>query len=168
MLATDGIPTAEDLAAKMPSPERLAKGPVVMAECFQRIPCDPCMHACKQGAILPFQDINDTPVVDHDRCNGCGLCIARCPGLALFVLDYTYSGTEALVKIPYEFLPLPAPDQTVAGVDRSGKAVCMARVVKVVAGEKMDHTAVLWLAVPKTMAMKVRHCRISERGESIG
>ena len=167
MLAIDGIPTPEDLAGRMPPPERLAKGPVVMAECFQRIPCDPCMHACPRGAILPFKDINDTPVIDYNRCNGCALCVTRCPGLALFVLDYTYSAREAVVKMPYEFLPLPEPETTVTALDRRGEAVCAARVVKVVTGEKMDRTALIWLAVPKELAMEVRHCRVPQRGEKI-
>ncbi len=162
MLAQNGIPTAEDLAQVMPSAERLAKGPVAIAECFQNIPCDPCYHSCKQGAIKPFDDINERPQVDHDKCNGCGMCLMRCPGLAIFVVDETYSENEALVKIPYEFLPLPKPEQVVDAVNRAGKVVGEARVVKVQSGKGMDGTNVVWLAVPKNLSMEVRHFKLKE------
>lgn len=167
MLPVDGIPTPEDIMAKAPPPERLARGPVVMVECFQQIPCDPCTYACPRQAILPMKDINEIPRVDYEKCNGCGQCIAVCPGLALFVVDLTYSEGEALVKLPYEFLPLPAEGEVVAGVNRAGEEVCSARVVKVVATEKMDKTAVIWLAVPKNMAMEVRHLKVRPRGTTV-
>jgi Fe-S-cluster-containing hydrogenase component 2 len=160
VLAVDGVPTPEDLAQKIPPPERLARRPVVIAECFQPIPCDPCSHACPRQAIGPFKDINEIPQVDYEKCNGCGQCITRCPGLALFVVDLTYGENEALIKLPYEFLPLPEEGQEVAGVNRAGEKVCRARVVKVVKTEKMDKTAVIWLAVPKDLAMEVRHFAI--------
>ncbi len=34
------------------------------------------------------------------------VCVSNCPGLSIVVVDETYSEKEALVKIPYEFLPL--------------------------------------------------------------
>ncbi len=162
MLAQNGIPTAEDLAQVMPDAERLGKGPVAVAECFQNIPCDPCYHSCKQGAIKPFDDINERPQVDHEKCNGCGMCLMRCPGLAIFVIDETYSENESLIKLPYEFLPLPAQDELVDAVDRAGKVVGEARVVKVQSGRAFDGTNVVWLAVPKDLTMVVRHFKLRE------
>ena len=162
MLAQNGIPTAEDLAQVMPDAERLAKGPVAVAECFQNIPCDPCYHSCKQGAIKPFADINERPQVDHEKCNGCGMCLIRCPGLAIFVVDETYSENESLIKLPYEFLPLPEQDELVDAVDRAGKVVGEGRVVKVQSGKALDGTNVVWLAVPKNLSMVVRHFKLRE------
>ena len=162
MLAQNGIPTAEDLALVMPTAERLAKGPVAVSECFQNIPCDPCYHSCKQQAIKPFTDINDRPQVDHDKCNGCGLCLMRCPGLAIFIVDQTYSEDKALIKLPYEFLPLPVEGDTVDAVNRAGQTVGQARVEKVQSGGKLDGTNVVWLSVPKELSMEVRHFKIRE------
>ena len=162
VLAQNGIPTIEDLAQVRPTAERLAKGPVAVAECFQNIPCDPCYHTCKRQAIKPFADINDRPQVDQDKCNGCGMCLMRCPGLAIFVVDHTFSETEALVKLPYEFLPLPNEGDVVAAVSRAGKVVGEARVEKVQSGVKLDGTNVVWLAVPKALSMEVRHFKIKE------
>lgn len=159
MLAKTGIPTAEDIAQVSPSEERMAKGPVAVAECFQNIPCDPCYHSCKRQAIQPFKDLNDRPQIDHDVCNGCGLCMLRCPGLAIFIVDKSYSDLEAIVRLPYEYLPLPQEGDRVAAINRAGQQVGEARVVKVQQGGNLDGTSVIWLAVPKGLAMEVRHFR---------
>jgi Fe-S-cluster-containing hydrogenase component 2 len=160
MLAQTGIPTLENMTQVMPSAERLAKGPVAMAECFQNIPCDPCYHSCKRQAIKPFADINERPQIDHEVCNGCALCLMRCPGLAIFVIDQTYSETEAVVKLPYEYLPLPGEGELVDAINRAGEMVGEATVVKVQSGKKLDGTSVVWLAVPKDLCMEVRHFKV--------
>ncbi|AEG60526.1 4Fe-4S binding protein [Desulforamulus ruminis] len=162
MLAVNGIPTPENLAEVFPSQERLAKGPVAIAECFQNIPCDPCYHSCKQGAIQEFADINERPRIHFDQCNGCGTCMSRCPGLAIFVVDATFSDNEALVKIPYEFLPLPQVDERVIAVNRAGQEVGEVRVIRVQNSKIQDKTAIVWLAVPKEQMMEVRHFKIKE------
>ncbi|MDO7786164.1 4Fe-4S binding protein [Desulforamulus aquiferis] len=162
MLPLNGIPTPEDIAAVMPTEERLSKGPVAITECFQNIPCDPCYHSCKRGAIKAFTDINERPQIDFDKCNGCGSCMSRCPGLAIFVVDATYSDSEALVKIPYEFLPLPRVNQIVTAVNRAGEELGNAKVVKVQNTKAQDKTALVWLAVPKNLMMESRHFLVKE------
>lgn len=157
MLARDGYLDVNDLS--LPSARRLAKGAVAIAECLQQIPCNPCQDACKRGAFRTFRDINDLPTVDYEKCNGCGACISRCPGLAIFVVDETYSSKEALIKIPYEFTPLPQENQVLTALDRAGDVVGEARVVRVQSSKAQDRTAVLWLAVSKELAMTVRHIR---------
>lgn len=156
MLEKTGVATELDLAAVTPSKERRAKGPVAMIECFQGIPCNPCSKACKTGAIKPMADINDRPQIDFDRCTGCGLCMTHCPGLAIFIVDDTYSDEESLVRIPYEFLPLPEEGSFVTALNREGKPVCRAKVVKVQNAKMQDRTAIVSLAVPKELSMEVR------------
>ncbi|GAB6181044.1 4Fe-4S dicluster domain-containing protein [Desulfotomaculum defluvii] len=160
MLSKDGIATPENVALVLPPVERLARGPVAIAECFQNIPCDPCYHSCKQGAIKEFTDINDRPQILFDLCNGCGTCMSRCPGLAIFIVDATFSENEALVKIPYEFLPIPEVDETVTAINRAGQPVGKARVVRVQNTKIQDRTAIVWLAVPKDLMMEVRHFKV--------
>ncbi|MCG0276225.1 MAG: 4Fe-4S binding protein [Thermosediminibacteraceae bacterium] len=160
MLATDGIPTAEELAPRIPPAERLKKGSVAVIECFQKIPCNPCFTACKIGAIQEFKDINDLPAIDYEKCTGCGLCISKCPGLAIFVVDETYSETEATVSLPFEFLPLPAEGEEVDVLDRSGKTVGRGKVIKVRNGKYEDRTPVITVAVPKELSMVVRNIRV--------
>jgi len=159
MLSKDGIPTPEDLQRVMPDAARLEKGPVAIAECFQEIPCNPCTMACVKKAITVAPDINACPVVDFETCNGCGTCVTRCPGLAIFVLDYTFSETHALVKIPYEYLPRPEAGDLVTGLNRAGEAVGTFKVNKVT-GSPKNKTYVISLEVPKTQAMDVRGMRV--------
>lgn len=159
MLIQDGIPTKEDILTVTPSDERFAKGPVAIAECYQKIPCNPCTKACVKKAIRVEPDINQTPKVDFDICNGCGACIARCPGLAIFVVDMTYSETTALVKLPFEFLPLPKAGQKALGLNRAGEELGYFPVVKVTSGGSKNMTYTISLEVPKELAMEVRNIR---------
>ncbi|MEG1972501.1 MAG: (2Fe-2S)-binding protein, partial [Oscillospiraceae bacterium] len=74
----------------------------------------------------------------------------------------SYSETEACVRIPYEFLPLPKEGQFVTGTDRAGAPVCRAKVVKVQLTKEMDRTPVIWLSVPKELSMTVRCLKIED------
>ena len=154
MLAKDGAAKKSDIEKIIPSRERLEKGAVAIIECFQEIPCDPCYASCPKNAIKPFDNINDLPKIDFDLCDGCSLCVASCPGLAIFIVDYTYSEDRALLKIPHEFVPLPQKDEMVKLLNRKGEIVCDGRVVRVV--KFRDKTNVVWVEVPKEQAMDVR------------
>jgi len=160
MLFETGIPTKEDVEKVTPPAERFAKGPVVIVECFQEIPCNPCVDACKFHAIVKPRDINDLPVVDFDKCNGCGLCIAQCPGLAIFVVDKTYSPSHAVVRLPYEFVPVPEKGQLACGLDRAGEEKGWFEVVRVMSGGQKNKTTTVWLAVPQDLAMEVRSIKV--------
>lgn len=139
-----------------PSEERFNKGPVAVIECTQEIPCNPCEFACPFGAISVGEPITNRPVLDEEKCIGCGVCIAKCPGLAIFVVDKTYSDEMASISFPYEFLPLPEKGEEVIAVDRSGEAVCKARVIKIDLSKKNDRTAVLSITVPREKSDVVR------------
>ncbi|NLC77555.1 MAG: 4Fe-4S binding protein [Clostridia bacterium] len=158
MLERTGVPVKEQLDRVQPPPGH--EGPMAVIECFQEIPCNPCSEACTRGAIASFTDINNPPVLIREKCNGCGNCMFRCPGLAIFVIDESYSDTETLVKIPYEYLPLPEEGTPVTALDREGKPVGLARVIKVQQGKAMDRTAIIWLAVPKGLGMTVRSIQV--------
>jgi len=160
-LPTNGVPTTKELEPFIPPPEVMKRGPLVIVECFQSIPCDPCAASCPSGAIIPFEDINDLPLIDHTKCTGCGLCIASCPGLAIFVVDMTYSSTEALIKLPYEMLPLPEKGQIVSGLDREGQKVADVQVAKVL--RIKNKTNIITIIVPKELAMVIRNIRVEDQ-----
>ena len=159
MLISTGIPTKEDLAGVMPPAQRLAKGPVAMVECFQKIPCDPCAASCPAKAIQMGDDINECPKIDFDKCTGCGVCLTKCPGLAIFIIDETYSDTTALVKLPFEYLPLPEAGQYAMGLDRAGKELGWFKVARVVKGSSRNLTCTVCVEVPRELAMEVRNIR---------
>lgn len=148
----------------VPPEDRLAAGPVVMVECIENIPCNPCAFACPRKAITINGELTDTPKVDFSKCNGCTLCIAKCPGLAIFVVHRDFSKTEATVAIPYELLPRPEIGSSVEGLDRSGRAMCRGRVVKVLDTKAMNRCAVVTVAVPKRYWNTVRSIRVRRKG----
>lgn len=139
-----------------PSDDRYSKGPVAVVECIQEIPCNPCEEACKFGAIKVGEPITNLPIIDEDLCTGCGVCVAQCPGLAVFVVDKTYSDTEATVSFPYEYFPLPEEGDDAIGVKRNGEEVGPVKVVKVLNPPSFRNTPVVTVAVPKEFANEVR------------
>jgi Fe-S-cluster-containing hydrogenase component 2 len=158
----DGVLTAEELDALpcMPSPQRMARGAVAVIECSQDIPCNPCQTACPTGAILVGDPITNVPVLKEDLCNGCGLCVAPCPGLAIFIVDLNHREGEAAVSLPYEFLPLPETGDKVDALDRSGNPIHEGTIVRVQNPASFDKTAVVTVAVPKISVMEIRNIRI--------
>jgi Fe-S-cluster-containing hydrogenase component 2 len=153
----DGIITIDDI--QVPSKERLSRGPVAIIECVQEIPCNPCVDSCPVGAITMEKSINDLPEIDFEKCTGCALCVANCPGLAIFIIDQTYSEKKALVAMPYEFLPLPEKDEEVILLDRAGEPCGPGHVVRIRNAKAQDRTPVIFLAVDQELAMTVRFFR---------
>lgn len=146
----------KDRAPGIPSEERLLKGAVACIECFQQIPCNPCEAACPNLAIHIGDEITHLPVLDEERCNGCGICMTKCPGLAIFMIDKTFSGTKALVSFPYEYYPLPIKGNIVRCTDRNGKYIIDGIVYSVINAKAFDHTAIVTVEIPKEYAMDVR------------
>ena len=143
----------------LPAKERMEKGPVVIIECVEDIPCDPCVESCKNEAIIK-ESLTAAPIVDYEKCTGCALCVASCPGLAIFVVDYSPED-KALVYIPYEMLPTPKKGDPGDALDRSGKRIGSAEVAKILKGNR--GTTALGILVEKDLAMNVRSIRIPER-----
>jgi thioredoxin reductase/Fe-S-cluster-containing hydrogenase component 2 len=143
-----------------PTPERLRRGPIAIIECLQDIPCNPCEAACPHGAIIVGEPITNLPRLREDvACTGCGLCIAACPGLAIFVIDAASSKDEALVSLPYEYQPLPSVGASVDATDREGNVVTQGRITRVWMLPSFHGTAVVTLAVPQQHLVAVRGFR---------
>ena len=128
----------------------------VMIDCRERIPCDPCRHACPAHAIVIEGDITNLPHTVPEKCTGCGLCVAACPGQACFLVDEDFSEGRASVDFPYEYLPLPGEGMAVEARDNEGNKVCDAVVEKVILRKSAQNTAVVRVSVPKECAHSVR------------
>lgn len=155
----DGVLGPDEIASVSPSDERLRRRPIVVVECVERIPCDPCVTACSKGAIRIEGDLNGPPVVDQDACDGCGICVSACPGLAIFVVDASREGDRATVMVPHEFRPLPSVGEIVTALDRAGREIGEARIARVLSSRALDRTPIVSLDVPKEQAMAVRSFR---------
>lgn len=157
-----GFLSEEELNEIFPSQERLEEGPVAIIECVQLIPCNPCQDACPRSAILPFEKMTDSPVIDHAKCNGCSICMAYCPGLAIYILDYPYSDMTSLIKIPYEMLPLPLKEDEVDLYDRSGKKIGKGKVIRVQSFKQNPKTHIVWVEIPKDLYKTARNIKVAK------
>ena len=157
-ISTRGCASIEEIkcGCGYPSEERFKKGPVAVIECIQEIPCNPCEAACSFEAILVGDPITNLPALDEEKCRGCGICLAKCPGLAIFIVDKTYAQGMATVSFPHEYYPLPEKGQKVRAVNRKGHAVCEGEVVRVNTAKSNEGTPVVTLAVPLEYSDEVR------------
>ena len=155
-----GYLTDDEVAELFPSQDRLEQGMVAIIECVQNIPCNPCQEACPRHAILPFPVMTDNPMMDHSLCNGCGLCIGSCPGLAIYVLHLNYTDSTSLIKVPYEMLPAPELDQMVELYSRSGQNIGSGKVVKVQTLKHNPKTRIVWVEIPKELYKSARSIRV--------
>jgi len=144
-----------------PSEERFEKGAVAVIECVEEIPCNPCETTCSKKSIIVGNPITNLPrFVDEDLCTGCGNCIIKCPGLAIFVINKKFSDKEASIALPYEFLPLPEKGIKIIGLNRKGEEVCQGSVYKVLSNKAVNHTNVVTIIVPKQFADVVRFFKV--------
>lgn len=89
MLERDGYLDFDEVEciSGFPGIEALSQKKCVVIECSQNIPCNPCEAACPHHAITVGEPITNLPIVDQEKCIGCGLCVAKCPGQAIFLVD---------------------------------------------------------------------------------
>ena len=139
-----------------PSEDRILHGAVACIECAQEIPCNPCVDSCPSGAITITDSITNLPFLDQTKCTGCSLCLASCPGQAIFLLNYNYSDNKASISFPYEYLPFPDPGETVMGINRDGEPVAPVEIIKVDNKKRNDHTAIITVAVDKIFINDIR------------
>lgn len=146
-----GAPSIEELRQSpgFPSKEDYKYGNIAVIECVEQIPCNPCETSCPKGAISVGNPITNLPTIDLSKCIGCGICVAKCPGIAIHLMNLNYSDNEALITIPYEYLPLPKVDDIVTLVDRLGKEVCKGKVINITSVKSYDLTILIKIAFDK-------------------
>lgn len=160
-----GVVTKKELKklCLLPPEDRLAKGPCVIVECVEKIPCDPCASACPRKAIKIEGSIIEIPKIDFSRCTGCLLCIPKCPGLCIFVVHKNYTKDSSLISIPYELLINFQEGEKIYGLNREGKKVCEGEIVRIISKPSFDHCAIVQIKVPKKYWNEVRGFKKKEK-----
>ena len=160
MFEKTGIPSKEMVREKFPSIDRINKGPVAVVECYKEIPCNPCQDACRFNAINVGEDINNIPELNTDNCTGCAICLSKCPGLAIMVVDGSKSEETVLIKIPYEFLPLPKEGDRVKGLDREGKYIADVKVLNILNPKSFDRTPGITIEADRKYMYDLRNIKV--------
>ena len=83
----------------MPTSERINEKPFVIIDCLYGFACNPCVFACKHGAITK-QSTSTVPNIDFDKCIGCMDCVYQCPGLAIF--GYNIKKDKLFLPVEYD------------------------------------------------------------------
>ncbi|KLO21080.1 FAD-dependent pyridine nucleotide-disulfide oxidoreductase [Marinitoga sp. 1197] len=148
-LHRNGIPEKE----RIESVSNTEKAKFAVIECFQKIPCNPCVVSCPTNAIK-MDTLNGLPKLEYDLCTGCGNCIGVCPGLAIFVVDKKKSS----VFLPYEMLPLPEKGEKVDLLNRKGEKIADGKVLSI--RKLKDKTNIVEVEVPKELIMEVRNIEV--------
>ena len=140
------------------------KRAVAVLECYEEIPCNPCMHSCPHEAIRIEGGIHHIPVLDEAKCVGCGICITHCSGQAIFLEEVTED--DGYVSVPYEFVPLPVKGMKVGATGREGQYICEGEIADVRSAKAFDHTSVVKIKIPKRYVNDVRGFQyMEERNE---
>ena len=148
----------EDIPEDMfPSEERMKEGPSPVIECTEKIPCNPCETSCPKGAIKIGENIVDLPKIDYHLCSGCGICVIKCPGLAIFLAELKEG--SARLSIPWELMDIPEAGGKFDGLNRKGEKVCEGEIVAV---RKMrDKTHIVTGKFPGEFIKEVRHFKLT-------
>jgi Fe-S-cluster-containing hydrogenase component 2 len=131
-------------------------GPVAVVDCLEEIPCNPCEKACRKGAIVVGDDICALPVYNPSDCDGCGRCVAVCPGMAVFLLDRSKGKGRARVTVPFEMKEPMEAGKVVWAVDEKGEPLGKVKIIKANRMGKDDKTILVTVDVPEEWALKVR------------
>ena len=78
MLRTTGVAPIDLVKERFPNKQRYQKKAVAFIECYQDIPCNPCVTSCPFDAIEIIGEITNQPKVLPDLCTGCGICEKVC------------------------------------------------------------------------------------------
>jgi len=142
--------------------EESVRGPVAVVDCLEEIPCNPCEEACRRGAIVVGEDICAIPTYDPGACDGCGRCVAVCPGMAVFLLDRSGGEGRVRVTVPYEMKARMEGGREAWAVDGKGRTLGRGKIIKVRRMGKWDGTLLVTIEVPEEWALKVRGVRDRE------
>ncbi len=148
MLDKTGVPTKQQVLSVFPSTRELTSLKAII-ECYEEIPCNPCESHCPFDAISVGENINTRPQLVVDRCVGCGICVAICPGVAIMLAKVNED--KATFTIPYEFNPKPNVQDVWHAINREGRIIGDAVVTRVIDTPKQNHTALISVVVDQSL-----------------
>jgi len=140
--------------------EKAAVGAVAVVDCREEIPCNPCEDACRRGAISVGENVCAVPRYDPGLCDGCGRCVALCPGMAIFLLDRSEDNGKVRITLSYEMREEIKEGDEAWAMDGEGRPLGKGKIVKVAKMSKSGVGLLVTLQAPEEWALKVRGVRV--------
>lgn len=109
-----------------PSADRLSRGRAAVTACPGQDECGLCAAACGFGAI---KKPGRMPIVDHEKCIGCGACVKACPRRNMRLVDGSKS-EECEITVKCSAEALPETETEVRALDAAGNDLGLARVTQ--------------------------------------
>jgi glycine/D-amino acid oxidase-like deaminating enzyme/Pyruvate/2-oxoacid:ferredoxin oxidoreductase delta subunit/bacterioferritin-associated ferredoxin len=125
---------------------------LAIINCDEDIPCNPCAISCKFDSIKINKNITQQPTINYELCKGCGLCLPKCPGRAIRMLQYNFTDTESLLTIPFEFEPYPKQNQKVSIVNYDGNFLANGTIQKTKPPKSKTDCGTISIIIPKKHA----------------
>ncbi len=142
------------------------KGVYPVINCVQEIPCNPCEVVCPKDSIKIGEPITNVPEY-VGGCIGCEICVAKCPGLAITLVDWRKG--DPIVTVPFEFEPdeyFKVGDM-VDVTDRLGNLLGKAEVVRIRRRTVSKGTHIVKLKADRSIAEKIAGIRIQTPQEPL-
>lgn len=134
---------------------------LLIIDCFENIPCNPCESVCPNKVIIVGNPITNIPKIKNpNECIGCGMCVACCPGQAIFLVNSKYSKKKCAITFSYEFNKKFKINQNVIAIDSNGKKVCRAKIISLKVNKKYDKTVLITILIPKEKYKLVKGIKI--------
>ncbi len=137
------------------------EGVYPIINCVQEIPCNPCEAVCPRNSIKIGEPITNVPQY-VGGCIGCEICVAKCPGLAITLVDWRKG--NPVVTVPFEFEPddyFKVGDM-VEVTDRLGNLLGKAEVVRIRRRTVSRGTRIIKLKASRDIAEKIAGIRIQK------
>jgi NAD-dependent dihydropyrimidine dehydrogenase PreA subunit len=133
---------------------------MIVIDCPERIACDVCAAVCARGVIAIGDPITNRPTLnDEENCAQCGLCVAGCPGQAIFLVGESDAEGRCQVTLPYELSEDIVSQRFLQAVDNLGRSIGSAKLIRIRRDLKFNKTSLLEISVSQKVAAAVRGIR---------
>ena len=131
--------------------------PVPIIDCPETIPCNPCVTVCPAGAV-EMDGVCGLPRLDYERCTGCMLCAAACPGQAIFMLAVGAEEGSARITLPWELPAVPRRGAQVSLLGREGRQIGRGHIVSIRQPAVYDKTSLVTIEADEGIVPRVQSC----------
>lgn len=143
----------------------------VIIDCSEPIPCDPCAAFCDRKAITK-KELCSIPEYNEEKCSGCGICVAICPGMAITMIGLKEDGKYE-ITIPGEFGGIEEGEMT--NLHNAKGEICGIGQVKRVWNARLENaltdiknTRLITIESSEPSSLHARHCTGFEKGRIDG